>query len=72
MYANMSTEDVFLKHVVNDSRSFKTENFEKALRILNNPKKGVSVDQERKDKFESMIEKMKTMKNEIDEEEVCL
>ena len=45
MYANMSTEEVFLRHVVNDSRSFKTENFEKALRIINNPaKKGVIVD----------------------------
>ncbi len=44
MFANMSNEEIFLKHVVNDSRSFKTENFEKALRVINNPKKGVSVD----------------------------
>jgi hypothetical protein len=41
MYANMSTEEKFLKHVVNDARSYKTETFEKAVRIINNPKKGV-------------------------------
>jgi ubiquitin conjugation factor E4 B len=41
MYANMSNEDIFLKHVVNDSRSYKSETFEKAVRIINNPKKGV-------------------------------
>lgn len=41
MYSNMSGEELFLKHVVNDPRSYKTETFEKAVRIINNPKKGV-------------------------------
>lgn len=41
MYANMSDEEVFLKYVVNDTRSYKDETFEKAVKILNNPKKGV-------------------------------
>jgi len=44
-----------LKYVVNDTRSYKTETFEKAVRILNNPKKGIIIDQERKDKFEFMV-----------------
>lgn len=70
MYANMSTEEVFLKHVVADSRSFKIENFEKAIRVINNPAKGVVVDQQSKDTFEVMVSKIKEMKNEIDEEEV--
>ncbi len=68
----MSQEQVFLKYVVNDSRSYKTETFEKAVRILNNPKKGVIIDQDRKDRFEVMVEKLKNMKLEIDEEDVRL
>jgi ubiquitin conjugation factor E4 B len=55
MYANMSDEADFLRYVVNDTRSYKTETFEKAVRILNNPKKGIIVDQERKDRFEAMV-----------------
>lgn len=41
MYANMSSEEIFLNHVVGDARSFKAENFEKVVRILGNPTKGV-------------------------------
>jgi hypothetical protein len=69
MYANMSVEETFLKWVVQDTRSFKIETFDKAVKILNNPKKGVQVDQERKDKFEEMVTKLREMKNEQDEEE---
>jgi hypothetical protein len=69
MYANMSVEETFLKWVVLDTRSFKIETFDKAVKILNNPKKGVQVDQERKDKFEEMVSKLREMKNEQDEEE---
>jgi|LauGreDrversion4_2_1035121.scaffolds.fasta_scaffold78332_1 hypothetical protein len=69
MYANMSVEETFLKWVVQDTRSFKIETFDKAVKILNNPKKGVQVDQERKDKFEEMVSKLREMKNEQDEEE---
>jgi len=58
-----------LKWVVQDTRSFKIETFDKAVKILNNPKKGVQVDQERKDKFEEMVSKLREMKNEQDEEE---
>lgn len=65
----MSVEETFLKWVVQDTRSFKIETFDKAVKILNNPKKGVQVDQERKDKFEEMVTKLREMKNEQDEEE---
>lgn len=65
----MSVEETFLKWVVQDTRSFKIETFDKAVKILNNPKKGVQVDQERKDKFEEMVSKLRDMKNEQDEEE---
>jgi hypothetical protein len=41
MYSNMSIEDAFLRWVVLDTRSFKIETFEKAVKILNSPKKGV-------------------------------
>ena len=58
-----------MKWVVQDTRSFKIETFDKAVKILNNPKKGVQVDQERKDKFEEMVTKLREMKNEQDEEE---
>ncbi len=58
-----------MKWVVQDTRSFKIETFDKAVKILNNPKKGVQVDQERKDKFEEMVSKLRDMKNEQDEEE---
>ena len=51
MYANMSEEEVFLKNVVNDSRSYKDETFAKALKILLNPKKGISMDANRVEKF---------------------
>jgi ubiquitin conjugation factor E4 B len=70
MFANMSGEETFLRHVVNDTRSYKTETFEKAVRILNNPKKGIVIDQDKKERFEVMVSQMKDMKNEIDEEEV--
>lgn len=59
MYANMSDEEVFLKHVVNDTRSYKDETFEKALRLLNNQKKGVQIDQTKQKKFEDMVAKLK-------------
>ena len=70
MYANMSEEEVFLKNVVNDSRSFKPETFEKAVKILNSPKKGITIDAVRKEKFEIMAIKLKSMREEIDLEEV--
>jgi ubiquitin conjugation factor E4 B len=69
MYANMSSEETFLKLVASDSRSFKVENFEKAIRVINNPSKGVVVHQEQKDIFEVMVTKIKDMKAENDEEE---
>ena len=59
MYANMSNQEKFLNHIVNDSRSFKNENFDKAVKIINNPKKGVDIDQERKELFEKMVIKIK-------------
>ena len=62
MYANMSLEEVFVRHVVNDTRSFKTETFDKAVKILNTPKKNVQIDQNGKEKFEAMVNKMKGMK----------
>lgn len=70
MYANMSEEEVFLRNVVNDSRSYKDETFEKALRLLQNPKKGVTMDAARVDKFQLMVAKLKALKSEIDFEEV--
>ena len=70
MYANMSGDERFLKHVVNDSRSYKTETFEKAVKIINNPKKGVQLELDKKERFENMVEKIKFMKLEIDEEDV--
>eukprot|EP00347_Sterkiella_histriomuscorum_P007831 403347399 len=69
MYANMSEQESFLRHVVNDTRSYKDETFDKALRLLNNPKKGVQIDQERTFKFEVMVSRLKSLRNEINEEE---
>jgi hypothetical protein len=62
MYSNMSSEDIFLQHVVNDSRSFKSENFDKVIRIIGNPAKGVTVDSDSKEKFELMAVKIKSMR----------
>ena len=70
MYANMSNQEKFLNHIVNDSRSFKNENFDKAVKIINNPKKGVDIDQDRKELFEKMVIKIKQMKQDLDDEEV--
>ena len=64
----MVDQDIFLRHVVNDTRSFKIETFEKALRIINTPKKGVIVFCI--DKFEMLVTKVKQMRIQIDEEEV--
>jgi ubiquitin conjugation factor E4 B len=69
MYANMSSEEKFLQYVVGDSRSYKSETFQKAVRILESPKKGVQIDQDQKERFEVMVARIGTMKNEIDEEE---
>jgi ubiquitin conjugation factor E4 B len=69
MYANMAGEDVFLMHVVDDSRSYKTETFEKTVRILGNPGKGVVVDAESRDRFEDLVQRLKSMKVEIDQED---
>lgn len=57
---------------MNDSRSYKSETFDKAVRLLNNPKKGIIIEQDKKERFEAMVEKIKSMKLEIDEEEVWL
>ena len=70
MYANMAGEAVFRGHVVADTRSYKNETFEKAVRIIGNPKKGVVVGQEARDRFEKMVAQIREMKNEIEEEEV--
>jgi hypothetical protein len=74
MYANMSSEETFLKLVVSDSRSFKIETFDKAIRVLENPAKGIIVSQEVKEKFEIMVLKIKDLKTLNDEEDVrsCL
>ncbi len=69
MYSNMSNEESFLRQLVLDTRSFKVEIFDKAVKILNNPKKGVQIEYEAKEKFEKMTDQLKIMKNEIDEEE---
>lgn len=69
MYSNMVFEDSFLFNVVNDSRSYKTENFEKAIRILNNPSKGVVVDMDSKERFELLLTKIKSMKEDLDQED---
>lgn len=69
MYANMSAEESFLRQLVLDTRSFKIETFDKAIKILNNPKKGVQIEYEAKEKFEKMTLLLKDMKNEVDEEE---
>ena len=69
MYSNMSSEDIFLQHVVNDSRSFKSENFDKVIRIIGNPAKGVTVDSDSKEKFELMAVKIKSMRQELEEED---
>lgn len=58
-----------MRHVVNDSRSFKSETFDKAVKLVNSPKKGIVLDMERKERFELMVTKIKSMKVEIDEEE---
>jgi ubiquitin conjugation factor E4 B len=39
-----------------DTRSFKVEIFDKAVKILNNPKKGVQIEYEAKEKFEKMTD----------------
>ena len=66
----MSQEEKFLRNMVADDRSFSTETLKKACRILQNPKKGVVIDQESVDKFTKMVERVSQMRNEIDEEEV--
>jgi len=69
IYANMGDEEVFVRQVVSDSRSFKTETFEKALRILNSPKKGVSVDASGLERFGRLVSMLKSLRSEIDLEE---
>lgn len=69
MYANMSSEEVFLNHVVGDARSFKAENFEKVVRILGNPAKGVQVDSESRERFEAMVGVIKGLRRELEEED---
>ncbi|CDW72140.1 u box domain-containing protein [Stylonychia lemnae] len=69
IYANMSEEQVFLQNVVKDSRSYKDETFQKALRLLQNPKKGVQIDGPRTGKFEIMVQKLIELKVGIDEED---
>lgn len=70
MYTSMSTEEIFIKHVVNDSRSFNIEIFEKALRIVKNPNKGIMVDLEKRYVFEALTERLKSMKIENVQEDV--
>ena len=70
MYANMSDEQVFLRHVVSDARSYKDETFEKAVRMLNSQKKGIQLDLDKKERFEAMVSNLKVMRAQITEEEV--
>ena len=69
IYANMSYEEVFIRQVVSDTRSYKTDTFENALRILNSPKKGVSVDVVALEKFTRLVSMLKSLSSEIDQEE---
>ena len=69
IYANMSYEEVFIRQVVSDTRSYKTNTFENAFRILNSPKKGVSVDVVALEKFTRLVSMLKSLSSEIDQEE---
>lgn len=44
MYANMSGEQKFINNIIADTRSYKDENFQKAIKIIGKPEKGVIVD----------------------------
>ena len=66
----MSDEQVFLRHVVSDARSYKDETFEKAVRMLNSQKKGIQLDLDKKERFEAMVSNLKIMRAQITEEEV--
>lgn len=55
----------FLKNVVTDERSFKLENFEKVIALKEDNK--IKIDYLMYQKFLKLIEKLKIMKKEIDE-----
>ena len=70
MYANMGREEIFRKNIVNDSRSFKSEIFTKGLKIINNQKKGVVVDQSQIKKFEILVKNLLILSCDLENEEM--
>lgn len=54
---------------MNDTRSYNDEAFDKALRILNNSKKGVRLDADGYARFEKLVARLKTLRQEINQEE---
>lgn len=70
MYANMAHLGEFKEHVVKDGRSYSNETFAKAWKILNSAKKAIAVAVEHRDKFETLVEELKVMKEAAVEEDV--
>ena len=70
MYANMAHLSEFKEHVVKDGRSYSDETFAKAWKILNSTKKAIAVANEHRDKFETLVEELKVMKEAAVEEDV--
>lgn len=66
----MSHEEQFIINVLNDGRSYSDAIFDKAVKIISNPAKGVAVDQIILDKFSSLVIKLKTQKLENNQIEV--
>mmetsp|Transcript_29552 Transcript_29552/g.28744 ORF Transcript_29552/g.28744 Transcript_29552/m.28744 type:complete len:127 (+) Transcript_29552:919-1299(+) len=69
MYANMGKVEKFQENVINDTRSFSIETFNKAHRIMTSSKKGVEVPQDQVEKFELLLLKLETLKLEQDQED---
>jgi len=69
MYSHMAGLERFKELTVGDSRSYSDATFEKALKILNNPKKKVGLDEERLQVFERLVKELKEMSLERQNED---
>lgn len=62
MYSNMSQEEEFIKNVVNDGRSYSDSLFKKALALISNVNKNVTLSQDSYEKFEALVKKLLNQK----------
>jgi ubiquitin conjugation factor E4 B len=69
IYSSFVDSNIFIEFVIKDERSYKYENFEKALNFVKN-KRNIPIKEEDFDNFEKLVKKIKELDSKIKSEEI--